>query len=70
MIVHGQAREIDLEAPDGREFLDYFQEVYGDSWDYWHGERYRDRKGTGFNAWIQARQIFTLQPAPRTNAAR
>ena len=50
--------------------MDYFQEVYGDSWDYWHGERYRDRKGTGFNAWIEARQIFTLQPAPRTNAAR
>ncbi len=62
VIAHGRAREIDLDAPESADFLAYFQEVYGDSWSYWHEEHYRDREGTAFNAWIEARRLFTLKP--------
>ncbi len=65
MIVHGHAREIDLDAPENLRFLDYFKEVYGSSWNYWHEEHYRDREGSEFNAWIEPRRIYTLRPLRR-----
>jgi hypothetical protein len=62
VIAHGHAREIDLALPENAQFLSYFKEVYGSSWNYWHEERYRDRQGFGFNAWIEPRRMYTLKP--------
>ena len=61
VIVHGVAREIDLDASECSHYLDFFKEVYGSSWQYWHEERYRDREGSGYNAWIEPRRMFTLK---------
>lgn len=61
VIVHGVAREIDLEALENAELLAYFKEVYGSSWTYWHDEHYKDREGTEFNAWIEPRCLFTMK---------
>ena len=62
VIVHGEAREIDLDAASNGHYLDYFKEVYGASWGYWHEQRYRDREGSEFNAWIEPRRMYTLKP--------
>ena len=62
LIVHGRAREFELEAPEHVETLAYFQEVYGDTWTYWHEEHYRDREGVALNAWIEPRRMYTLKP--------
>ena len=62
VIVHGRAQEIDLDARKHADVLDYFKEVYGASWDYWHEERYRDRNGSEFNGWVEARRMYTLKP--------
>ena len=62
VVAHGHAREIHLDAPESAHFLAYFKEVYGASWDYWHEERYRDRQGSEFNAWIKPRRMYTLKP--------
>lgn len=62
VIVHGVAREIDLDAPENAEFLAYFKEIYGASWTYWHEEHYKDREGTEFNGWIEPRRMFTMKP--------
>ena len=51
-----------LDARKHADVLDYFKEVYGASWDYWHEERYRDRNGSEFNGWIEARRMYTLKP--------
>ncbi len=64
VIVHGYAREINLDAPEDADFLDYFKEVYGASWDYWHKEHYRDREGSEFNAWIERRRMYATGPGP------
>lgn len=62
VIAHGHAREVDLSAPDEREYRDFFREAYGPEWDLWR-DRHRDRRGE-FNGWIEARRLFALQPAP------
>lgn len=62
VIVHGRAREIDLDAHEHSDVLGYFKEVYGASWDYWHEEHYSDREGSGFNAWIEPRRIYAVKP--------
>jgi nitroimidazol reductase NimA-like FMN-containing flavoprotein (pyridoxamine 5'-phosphate oxidase superfamily) len=60
VIVHGRAREVDLDAAEGAEALAYFREVYGRAWDYWHTEHYKDREGRGWNGWIEARRMFAM----------
>ncbi len=62
VIVHGTAREIDLDAAENADFLDYFKEVYGSSLKYLREEHYRDREGTEFNAWIEPRRMYAHQP--------
>jgi nitroimidazol reductase NimA-like FMN-containing flavoprotein (pyridoxamine 5'-phosphate oxidase superfamily) len=63
IIVHGTAHEIDTKDPEHGAYLGYCREVYGATWDYW-AERYRDRKGTGFTAWIEPRRMYAMATTP------
>ena len=65
VIAHGRAREIDLDAEENAEILAYCKEVYGAAWKYWREERYANRGGSDYNAWIDARRLFTLKRATR-----
>jgi len=57
VIVHGVAREIDTQDAQHGDFMDYCREVYGGAFDY-SAEHYRDRKGSGFTAWIEPRRLY------------
>jgi hypothetical protein len=41
--------------------------VHGAAWGYW-AERYRDREGTGFTAWIEPRRMYAMATTPASLA--
>ena len=54
VVVHGTAREIDVEAPDHHGFREYLLEVYGPQWETW----WPDEKPP--YAVIEASKMFTF----------
>jgi hypothetical protein len=60
VIVHEVAHEIDPQDPQNSGFLSYCRGAYGPAWDYWR-ERYRQRSGSQFMAWIEPRRLYATR---------
>ena len=68
VIAHGTAREVSPKAPEHAAFTAFCRDVYGpDVWDFWQ-DRYRDRAGADYTAWIEPRRLFAMQQRDSASA--
>lgn len=63
VIVHGAAREVRPGSTEYAEYDAYLREVYGETLEYSRA-LYRERVGTDYNGWIEARKLFATRPHP------
>jgi hypothetical protein len=63
------AREVDLSDPEQARYLEFSRDAYGPAWDC-SAERYSDRTGSGFDAWIDATRMYAMGPRPEATVTR